>query len=154
MGCAAVWKKFRNSQTSPVGAFDTIHQYIADGHGVDGFIFYTRLGWGTKEVPTLVAALEYAEAHCRPKDEKGKKDAKVHLQLRGNKFTEERVASDLAIGRLGERHERRGRENRKQSSTTSREKEQEAVGQKRKALRLCAPKPRCANDLVFAREDF
>ena len=46
------------------------------------------MGWGTAQVPTLVAALEYAEAHCRPKDKEGKEDAKLTLWLdQGNKFT-------------------------------------------------------------------
>ena len=45
-------------------------------------------------MPTLVAALEYAEAHCRPKDAEGKEDAKLRLHLGGgcgsgaNKFTD------------------------------------------------------------------
>ena len=37
-------------------------------------------------MPTLVAALEYAEAHCRPKDTKGKRDAKLTLYIDRNKF--------------------------------------------------------------------
>ena len=45
------------------------------------------LGWGTAQVPSLVAALEYAEAHCRPKDAEGKEDAKLTLNLRRNEFT-------------------------------------------------------------------
>ena len=66
-----------------VGAFDTYLQY-----GSISGIIYWNLGWGTKEVPTLVAALEYAEAHCRPKDEEGKEDAKVTLDFEHNEFTE------------------------------------------------------------------
>ena len=38
-------------------------------------------------MPTLVAAFEYAEAHCRPKDEEGKEDAKLTLCLHKNEFT-------------------------------------------------------------------
>ena len=64
-----------------VRAFDTYRQY-------SGFaIGYDNLGWGTAQVPTLVAAIKYAEAHCRPKDEEGKEDAKLLLHLRANKFT-------------------------------------------------------------------
>ena len=66
-----------------VGAFDTARQYGDSG----GVICYSHLGWGTKEVPTLVAALEYAEAHCRPKDAEGKEDAKPWLVLVDNEFT-------------------------------------------------------------------
>ena len=49
-----------------VRAFDTYRQYCSAP------IYYMNLGWGTAQVPTLVAALEYAEAHCRPKDAEGK----------------------------------------------------------------------------------
>ena len=66
-----------------VRAFDTFRQYAS--HGA---IFYQDLGWGTAQMPTLVAGLEYAEAHCRPKDAAGKEDAKLlTLYLRRNKFT-------------------------------------------------------------------
>jgi len=65
-----------------VAAFDTALQYGSD------CIFYHNLGWGTAQVPTLVAALEYAEAHCRPKDEEGKEDTMVGLSFRDNWFTE------------------------------------------------------------------
>ena len=66
-----------------VRAFDTYLQYSSG----DNRTFYQNLGWGTAQVPTLVAALEYAEAHCRPKDEEGKEDAKLKLILdEGNKF--------------------------------------------------------------------
>ena len=65
-----------------VRAFDTFRQYSRNGD-----VNYTRLGWGTAQVPTLVAALEYAEAHCRPKDKEGKEDAKLSLVLVGNEFT-------------------------------------------------------------------
>ena len=66
-----------------VRAFDTFRQYVSRGD-----INYRSLGWGTAQVPTLVAALEYAEAHCRPKDAEGKEDARVKLSLGyGNKFT-------------------------------------------------------------------
>ena len=67
-----------------IGAFDTYAQYDS---GVP-MIYYTYLGWGTEEVPTLVAALEYAEAHCRPKDEEGKEDEQVSLAFHDNEFTE------------------------------------------------------------------
>jgi hypothetical protein len=66
-----------------VGAFDTFLQYTSNVP----MIYYQRLRWGTKELPTLVAALEYAEAHCRPKDAKGK-DGMVCLDVSGNWFTE------------------------------------------------------------------
>ena len=66
-----------------VGAFDTALQYIS---GIT--IFYMDLGWGTAEVPTLVAALEYAEAHCRPKDEEGEEDANMYLSFINNEFTD------------------------------------------------------------------
>ena len=39
-------------------------------------------------MPTLVAALKYAEARCRPKDKNGK-DAKLTVDLKLNKFTRE-----------------------------------------------------------------
>ena len=65
-----------------VRAFDTFQQYDSDG-----WVRYPDLGWGTAQVPTLVAALEYAEAHCRPKDAEGKEDAKLELALLGNEFT-------------------------------------------------------------------
>ena len=63
-----------------VRAFDTYRQY-------GGPIDYRDLGWGTAQVPSLVAAFEYAEAHCRPKDEEGKEDAKLTLVLCYNEFT-------------------------------------------------------------------
>ena len=50
-----------------VRAFDTYRQYSSSN------IVYQNLGRGTAQVPTLVAAFEYAEAHCRPKDTKEKK---------------------------------------------------------------------------------
>ena len=65
-----------------VRAFDTFAQYSSYA------ISYSWLGWGTAQVPTLVAALEYAEAHCRPKDWEGKEDAKVDLWFHGNEFTD------------------------------------------------------------------
>ena len=65
-----------------VRAFDTFRQYDSDST-----ISYQELGWGTAQVPTLVAALEYAEAHCRPKDAEGKEDAKLGLTLLYNEFT-------------------------------------------------------------------
>ena len=64
-----------------VRAFDTYRQYSSSN------IVYQNLGRGTAQVPTLVAALEYAEAHCRPKDAAGKGDAKLTLWLKDNKFT-------------------------------------------------------------------
>ena len=66
-----------------VRAFDTYRQYSSSN------IVYQNLGRGTAQVPTLVAALEYAEAHCRPKDAEGKEDAKLELVLFRNKFTGE-----------------------------------------------------------------
>ena len=72
-----------------VRAFDTFMQYVS---GVfSGVIYYAELGWGTAQVPTLVAALKYAEAHCRPKDEEGN-DANVVLSFKNNKFTDEEKA--------------------------------------------------------------
>ena len=68
-------------ERSFVRAFDTYRQHTASA------VLYDSLGWGTAEVPTLVAALEYAEAHCRPKDAEGKEDAKLTLSLRRNEFT-------------------------------------------------------------------
>ena len=65
-----------------VRAFETHRQY--DRYGCIG---YTNLGWGTAQVPTLVAAIKYVEAHCRPKDEEGKEDAQLELELGCNKFT-------------------------------------------------------------------
>ena len=65
-----------------VRAFDTFRQYDSGG-----WVDYAGLGWGTAQVPTLVAALEYAEAHCRPKDAQGKEDATVRLDFFGNEFT-------------------------------------------------------------------
>ena len=65
-----------------VRAFDTYLQY-----NLTGDVFYAYLGWGTAQVPTLVAALEYAEARCRPKDAEGKKDATLMLNLLYNEFT-------------------------------------------------------------------
>ena len=65
-----------------VRAFDTFKQQ--GGSVID----YRLLGWGTAQVPTLVAALEYAEAHCRPKDKEGEEDARVYLQFRDNEFTD------------------------------------------------------------------
>ena len=67
-----------------VRAFDTFRQYERTG-GIN----YTSLGWGTAQAPTLVAALEYAEAHCRPKDATGEGDAffPVSLDFSGNEFT-------------------------------------------------------------------
>ena len=61
-----------------VSAFDTYCEFS------DGRILYQRLGWGAAEVPTLVAALEYAEAHCRPKDAW----SKVHLDFEFNEFND------------------------------------------------------------------
>jgi hypothetical protein len=52
-----------------------------------GGIHYNDLGWGTKQVPSLVAALEYAEVYCRPKDEAGEQDTTLTLYLDGNAFT-------------------------------------------------------------------
>ena len=72
--------------------FDTFRQYGSD------VIFYQNLGWGTAEVPTLVAALEYAEARCRPKDEEGLKDAKLELWFGNNRFSDaERARLEAAI---------------------------------------------------------
>ena len=65
-----------------VRAFDTQRQYRSSS------ISYQQLGWGTAQMPTLVAALEYAEAHCRPKDAEEKEDVKLGLQLNSNKFTD------------------------------------------------------------------
>ena len=64
-----------------VRAFDTLLQYSNLSS-----IYYSNLGWGTAQVPTLVAALEYAETHCRPKDRWGR-DAELTLCLTNNKFT-------------------------------------------------------------------
>ena len=36
-------------------------------------------------MPTLVAALEYAEAHCRPKDEEGKEFSEFHVSIGASK---------------------------------------------------------------------
>ena len=55
--------------------------------GSDGQIYWTKLGWGTAQVPSLVAALEYAEAHCQPKDQFGEDDM-LTLNLTENKFTD------------------------------------------------------------------
>ena len=68
-----------------VNAFDTAKQQGG------GTVFYAYLGWGTAQVPTLVAALKFAEAHCRPKDEEGN-DAKLTLALWDNKFTDKEKA--------------------------------------------------------------
>ena len=65
-----------------VRTFDTYRQYFSNGD-----INYNDLRWGTAQVPTLVAALEYAEAHCRPKDAEGKEDAKLWMWLNRNEFT-------------------------------------------------------------------
>jgi hypothetical protein len=70
-----------------VRAFDTYRQQFGSDR-----ISYQRLGWGTAQVPTLVAALKYAEAHCQPKDAEGREGgqwnpAKLTLSLRDNKFT-------------------------------------------------------------------
>ena len=65
-----------------VRAFDTYRQYDSSG-----LIYYTNLGWGTAQVPTLVAALEYADAYCRPKDAEGKENVKLTLLLQANEFT-------------------------------------------------------------------
>ena len=65
-----------------VRAFDT-YQLCAS----NDLIYYQNLRWGTAQVPTLVAALKYAEAHCRPKDVEGKEDAKLTLDFGGNRFT-------------------------------------------------------------------
>ena len=62
-----------------VRAFDTYRQHTASA------VLYDSLGWGTAEVPTLVAALEYAHAHCRPKDEEGEKGSS-HGQSRSSCF--------------------------------------------------------------------
>jgi hypothetical protein len=69
-----------------VRAFDTHRKASADA------VFYDSLGWGTAEVPTLVAAFAYAEAHCRPKDAEGEKDDRLVLYIVGNKFTERETA--------------------------------------------------------------
>ena len=61
-----------------VRAFDAYRQDASHCN-----VYYEHLGWGTAQVPTLVAALEYAEAHCRPKDAEGKEDAKLKLWLGG-----------------------------------------------------------------------
>ena len=85
-------KKFTNGSDADVGAslykegfvraFDTLRQQ-------GGFsVFYYELGWGTAEVPTLVAGIEYAEAHCRPKDKEGKEEVELWLNLTNNKFTD------------------------------------------------------------------
>ena len=52
------------------------------------FIFYNSLGWGTKEVPTLVAALEYADKHCWPNSKTGQGSAKLILDFEYNEFTD------------------------------------------------------------------
>ena len=82
-----------------VRAFDTYRQFRASGivpmggcprrcftRGVRREVDY--LGWGPQEVPTIMAALAYAEAHCRPKDEDGR-DAEVTLDFDagGNVFS-------------------------------------------------------------------
>ena len=66
-----------------VRAFNTFMRQDADGS-----VSYAGLGWGTAEMPTLVAALEYAEAHCRPTGKDGKEDVKLTLRLFHNKFTD------------------------------------------------------------------
>ena len=65
-----------------VDAFDSFLQY----HG--GLIHYTHQGYGAAQLPTLMAALEYAEAHCRPKDKKMAADAKLYLFFKHNEFTD------------------------------------------------------------------
>lgn len=51
-----------------VAAFDTYLQCEPGGTAVN----YKGLGWGTADVPTLVTALSFAEAQCRPRDKTGK----------------------------------------------------------------------------------
>ena len=65
-----------------VRTFETFNYGIrGDNHNI---VSYARLGWGAAEVPTLVEAIKYADAHC---------DAEVtgtlHLDLTNNNFTEE-----------------------------------------------------------------
>ena len=67
-------------------AFDSYSQYAT---GLSNYrIDYTDLGWGKSHVKTLVTALEYVEAHCRPKDKCGREDVVLKLDLRWNKFSE------------------------------------------------------------------
>ena len=65
-----------------VRAFDTYLRYASEPR-----INYNFLGWCTKQLPSLVAALKYAEAHCRPKDAEGMEDAKLVLDFCDNEFT-------------------------------------------------------------------
>ena len=39
-------------------------------------------------MPGLVAAIQYAEAHCMPRDAEGKEDAKLTLDFGDNEFTD------------------------------------------------------------------
>ncbi|CAK0818075.1 unnamed protein product [Prorocentrum cordatum] len=62
----------------------------------DGSISYQSLRWGgdEKQVSNLVAALQYAESECQPKDSKGVHDAELRLYFGNNNFSpaeEERV---------------------------------------------------------------
>ena len=74
-----------------IEAFNKFRQYESKG-----IVYYQNLGWGTAQVPTLVAAIGYAEVHSRPIDAEGKEDARLELNLAestvmagaGNEFTD------------------------------------------------------------------
>jgi hypothetical protein len=72
-------------------ALDTYRAYDRDGS-----LSFMDLNWGTAQLPTLVAALEYAEAHCRPKDARGRTDV-LYLWFDRNLFTEAEKAQLRAV---------------------------------------------------------
>lgn len=65
-----------------VRAFDTFRMY---DNPEGPIIWFNDLGWTTADVPTIVAAIEYAGAHCRPRDARGR-DVKLELHFFGPKF--------------------------------------------------------------------
>jgi hypothetical protein len=85
--CAAT----RNRRSRRRGAACNNADVCCRYHG--GLIHYSYQSWGAAQLPTLVEALEYAEAHCRPKDKKGTASAKLYLMLKHNDFTEAEEAT-------------------------------------------------------------
>ena len=67
-------------------AFDQYQQM----YDSDGDISYQSMGWGTAQMPTLLAAFRHLEVRCRPKqiNEEGvEEDAKLRLRFNDNKFS-------------------------------------------------------------------
>ena len=90
-----------------VDALDTFHQHLSTWPNISYRISaekrfsckgvdFRGVGWDAADVSTLVAALAYAEAHCRPRDEAGKEDARLTVELTSNRFSEHDKARLLA----------------------------------------------------------